>query len=154
ALSERIAVMNAGKIEQVGAPKEIYERPRNRFVAQFLGSCNLLPATVKARSSSAIVVETPIGELQIASNLPPPRDQFTLTIRPENLQLSSPGSVTKENCVQGKIIDLIYSGAQTEWFLAIGNQTLRVSMTNAEEAAHQFDLGQIATVHLPSSALI
>jgi len=47
AMSDRIAVMNAGRIEQLGDSRELYERPRNRFVAQFLGTCNLLPGTVR-----------------------------------------------------------------------------------------------------------
>jgi spermidine/putrescine transport system ATP-binding protein len=47
ALSDRIAVMNAGRIVQVGTGEELYEHPRNRFVAEFLGGCNLIPATVK-----------------------------------------------------------------------------------------------------------
>src|SRR5262249_16817019 len=55
ALSDRIAVMNAGRIEQIGKPQEIYECPHNRFVAQFLGSCNLLGARCQAgfRSSGS-----------------------------------------------------------------------------------------------------
>src|SRR3546814_10907226 len=63
-VSDRVIVMNLGRIEQIGAPQEIYDRPRNRFVAQFVGSGNIFPVKVRDtdRSRKAALVEARIGD--------------------------------------------------------------------------------------------
>src|SRR6185436_5861246 len=83
ALSDRIAVMNAGRIVQVGTGEELYERPRNRFVAEFLGGCNLIAATVKSRSARETLVESKIGELRLDAAFS--GTNVTLAIRPERI---------------------------------------------------------------------
>ena len=67
ALSHEIAVMNEGRIQQIGTPRDIYERPRNQFVADFVGSTNFLDGTVAAarRGRTATVVRTEIGEISV-----------------------------------------------------------------------------------------
>ncbi len=86
-LSDRIAVMCGGKVEQLGEAKTLYEQPRTKFVSQFLGSCSLLEGTLKHTDGNGLVVDTPIGELHVAGPTPS-RSQFTLAIRPEKIQLS------------------------------------------------------------------
>src|SRR6266542_3678380 len=67
-LSDRVAVMKDGRVLQVGIPKELYERPRTRFVADFVGTNNLLPGEVQERRGDQLVVETALGRLQAISN--------------------------------------------------------------------------------------
>src|SRR5687768_1389448 len=86
-LSDRIAVMRDGRIEQIGDAKVLYERPRTRFTSQFLGSCSLLDAKVKQRHADFTLVNTPVGELRV-TGAAPTRDKFTLAIRPEKIQLT------------------------------------------------------------------
>ena len=86
-LSDRIAVMRAGKIEQIGTAKGLYEHPRTRFASQFLGSCSLIDAKVQKRLPSGTVVHTSIGELRLAQHVT--REQLTLAIRPEKIQVST-----------------------------------------------------------------
>ena len=67
-LSERVAVMKDGRVLQVGAPKELYERPRTRFVADFVGTNNLVAGEVLERRDQELVVRTAIGQLRAIPN--------------------------------------------------------------------------------------
>ncbi len=78
AIADRVAVMNAGRIEQIAAPQEIYSRPATPFVAKFLGFQNLVTGTVTASDS----VQTAIGALKCASTLPAIGETVTLLIKP------------------------------------------------------------------------
>jgi energy-coupling factor transporter ATP-binding protein EcfA2/quercetin dioxygenase-like cupin family protein len=68
AMSNRVAVMRDGKIEQVGPPREVYERPRSRFVADFIGTSNFIDGVVRAKQDGVYTVETPDGELRVPSD--------------------------------------------------------------------------------------
>ena len=82
-MSDRMAVMNKGVIEQLGGVQEMYERPINAYVAQFLGSSNLLEGTVSAAGR----VKTELGELEVRDPLPAIGKEVMLSIRPEKIQL-------------------------------------------------------------------
>ncbi|MBU1384617.1 MAG: sn-glycerol-3-phosphate ABC transporter ATP-binding protein UgpC [Alphaproteobacteria bacterium] len=95
-LADRIVVLNAGRIEQVGRPMELYERPRNLFVAEFIGSpkMNLLPAEIVSASATGATVRTAAGEsirVQVDAAGAAPGDTVTLGIRPEHLALAGAG---------------------------------------------------------------
>src|SRR5665213_703884 len=105
-MSDRIAVMNQGRIEQIGAPNEIYDRPRTRFAAEFLGSCNLIHASVLSGNR----VKTPWGEWRVEDGA-----GILLTIRPENIRLGAPGEFGNHG--QGKITEVVYNGSQTYYEL-------------------------------------
>ncbi len=87
ALSDRVAVMRAGRIEQVGSPGEIYHRPRSRFVAEFIGTSNLLRGTVEAAGLSIHGALWPIG-----MNGARPGDRLDVLVRPEHLRLAAAGA--------------------------------------------------------------
>lgn len=113
ALADRICLMNHGRIEQVGAPQEIYERPGNTFVADFIGISNVLKGQVVAGG----MLDTPAGPL------PLPADaalgvgaQAALIVRPEKMWLSSePG----EGFVAGRVEETIYAGSETKVLVRI-----------------------------------
>ena len=87
-VADRIAVMKSGRIEQLGTPVEVYDRPRTLFVASFIGTANRLPCAVIDRADGAVRVEMPGGavlDLTVAD--PPPPGPALLTIRPEQLAL-------------------------------------------------------------------
>lgn len=157
-MSDRIAVMNAGNIEQMGDAEELYERPRTRFVSQFLGSCSLLEATVKRRDQNDCLVTTPAGELSVDFGPQPAeasrRDKFTLAIRPEKVSLFTPGERNGKNAVPVRIEQLIYVGAETHYLLRAGQQTLRVEAMNTKVGSQGFELGQEAVAYLPPAALV
>jgi spermidine/putrescine transport system ATP-binding protein len=157
-LSDRLAVMRAGKIEQLGEIESVYERPRTRFVAQFLGSCNLFEATVVRRTPSDVVVDTPIGPLHVDLDLFPPeavsREKFTLAIRPEKIRLWNTQKADDENRVRVTVEEVIYVGAETHYLLRAGGQRLTVEAMNVAVGAQSFGLGQEAVIFLPSSGLL
>ncbi|GAA0869707.1 sn-glycerol-3-phosphate ABC transporter ATP-binding protein UgpC [Brevundimonas basaltis] len=95
-LADRIVVLNEGRIEQVGQPMELYERPRNLFVAGFIGSpkMNLLPAEIVRASAAGATVRTGAGEtvrVDVDASRAAPGDAVTLGVRPEHLRLSGQG---------------------------------------------------------------
>jgi spermidine/putrescine transport system ATP-binding protein len=143
-MSDRIAVMNHGRIEQIGAPNEIYDRPRTRFVAEFLGSCNVIKATVLFNS----VVRTFWGEWRI--DVPACGEEVLLTIRPENICLNPPED--SENCGRGQIVSIIYSGPQVHYELESNEQSLKVTVLNAH-GSNRFQMGQTITFSMPGAAL-
>jgi spermidine/putrescine transport system ATP-binding protein len=153
-LSDRIAVMRAGKIEQVGDAASLYERPRTRFTSQFLGSCTLLEGPVMRRGSDQIVVETAIGELRITGT-PPDRERVTLAIRPEKVQLWPAGSNPGENRVRMRIEQTIYVGSETHYQLRAGAaQPIRAEVMNTGVSSHTFQPGEEVLAYLPPGALI
>jgi putative spermidine/putrescine transport system ATP-binding protein len=115
ALSDRICLMNAGRIEQVGSPQEIYEQPRNSFVADFIGISNVLRGEVSACGHRLITIE---GELHIPRATP--GQPAALVIRPEHLTIASNG----EAGLTGTVIETVYAGAETRLLVALSSGTV------------------------------
>ncbi len=94
-LADRIAVMRSGILQQIGTPEEIYARPRNAWVAGFVGLTNLVPGVLQERANGAVVVETAVGQIQsTASDNLPSGAKVLLSVRPESLQLSLANEVS------------------------------------------------------------
>jgi spermidine/putrescine transport system ATP-binding protein len=147
-MSDRIAVMNEGKLVQLGTPTELYEKPRTRFVAQFLGGCNLIEAQLKQRDTGETVVETSAGELRVETA--DTRSKFTLAIRPEKILLSENGTA---NSFAAEIIETTYSGVETHCIARVGSETLRITSINAATQT-PVRIGERVRVTLPGSAFI
>ena len=87
-LSDRVAVMKDGRVLQVGVPRELYERPRTRFVADFVGTNNLVPGRVRERRGERLFVETALGRLEAIPHAAAAiADRCVLAIRPENVAI-------------------------------------------------------------------
>ncbi|BBK30092.1 putative spermidine/putrescine transport system ATP-binding protein [Stella humosa] len=115
AMADRIVVMNKGAVEQIGSPDEIYERPTSRFVAEFIGRCNLLPVRP---GNGGVVLADGTG---IAIDGPVPADAGLLAVRPEHVTLAVPGSTA----LVGRVIRAVYHGAVTHLYLdAAGTEIL------------------------------
>ena len=129
ALSDRIAVMSNGRVEQVGTPKEIYNRPASPFVAQFIGKANFLTGTVLEIHSNWIHVE--VNGIRInaiaPSYMPTLGERVTLMVRPEHLTLHpSEHPIEAENHISGKLASVTYIGQLLESQIetAIGRLTV------------------------------
>jgi spermidine/putrescine ABC transporter ATP-binding subunit len=114
-LSDRIAVMREGRFEQIGPPREVYERPRTAFVAGFLGSSNTLQVRVADSDGESVTVVPDGGEAAMpargASGQSWQRGQRAfLLVRPENLQLAGPGAGTGAGGLAGEIQDVAFLG--------------------------------------------
>ncbi|HWI60604.1 MAG TPA: ABC transporter ATP-binding protein [Symbiobacteriaceae bacterium] len=107
-LSDRIVVMNGGRIEQIGPAAEIYDRPRTRFVAEFIGETNLLPARVLERTAGGALVEAAGVRLPLRQSEVPPGDKVLLSVRPERVRVATgPGQYG----VEARVTDRIYVGS-------------------------------------------
>ncbi|MCC6303963.1 MAG: ABC transporter ATP-binding protein [Rhodobacteraceae bacterium] len=102
-MSDRIAVMSEGRVQQIGPPAEIYEHPANRFVAGFVGDANFIPATVVGEEGGRVRCRTPAGLVLAAGAAPsPPGGRGTvLFVRPEKVGLVPAGQGTVEGRVRG-----------------------------------------------------
>ncbi len=132
-LSNRIAVMNAGRLEQEGTPAEVYERPQTRFVADFIGLTNFITGTVRETYESTdvdsrpVVVSTAIGEI-ICNGIQPAvkrNERVTLTLRPERVQVAAPNAPTRTgwNVVAGIVMQATFMGAQHEYHVRVSDAT-------------------------------
>jgi iron(III) transport system ATP-binding protein len=110
-LSDRVAVMKDGRVLQVGAPKELYERPRTRFVADFVGTNNLVPGRVREHAGADLVVDTAVGALRAVSS-GPVGERCVLAIRPENVAIDAGGGgAAGANVVRGRVSFVAYLGS-------------------------------------------
>jgi spermidine/putrescine transport system ATP-binding protein len=158
-MSDRIAVMNNGRVEQLGACHEIYEQPRTRFVAQFLGSCNLLDAVVKQRDAQSVWVDTSVGRLRVdlksQSTGTASLDRFTLAVRPEKICFGPRNGHLRENEVHATVENWVYGGAETQYSLRVGEAPLRTRALNLQPGSQQgVSVGQPVSVVLPPAGLI
>ncbi len=157
-MSDRIAVMRAGRIEQMGRAGEIYQRPRTRFVAQFLGSCNLIEATVSRQPDGRLLGQTAFGPVTI--ELPPGEavageaHKAALGIRPEHVQLVPAAETRAENRFTARLEQLIYHGSETRYFLRLGEQVIEACQLNASGAGETHRVGQELDLVFPPAALL
>ncbi len=132
ALSHRIAVMNKGQVEQLDVPETIYSYPKSRFVADFIGQCNLLDATVREIGADRMKIE--IAGVGMADALlvdgATVGTQGSLSLRPEKIKLgvSLPSDDQDEVHFKGKVHDCLYMGDVTIYIIELENGTLVETM--------------------------
>src|SRR5262249_34455665 len=112
ALAGRLAVMSRGRIAQLGAPAEVYERPASRFVANFLGDSNFLPGTVRADpGGEGRGVEAPVGQRAAAAPGPAGAGAAVVcSIRPQALTLAPPGADGLPNRIAATVETVAFLG--------------------------------------------
>ncbi|WP_244561437.1 ABC transporter ATP-binding protein [Ensifer aridi] len=137
-MSDRIAVFNDGVIQQIAAPAELYERPQNPFVAQFVGENNRLHGKVIALNGTTCSVELPgVDSVQaLAVNVDTVGQTTVLSLRPERVKLNpTPGSLP--NIYSARIAEVIYLGDHVRARMAVcGRDDFVVKLTNSEGTAH------------------
>jgi spermidine/putrescine transport system ATP-binding protein len=122
ALSDRIAILEAGRLAQCGTSAEIYEHPRSRFVASFLGGCNIINGRFVSRSNGVTLFETAVGRLTAAVTTN--SEVASLGIRRENLSFVSSGP--GKNVIRGIVTDRAFTGPQIEYAVESNGTILRV----------------------------
>ncbi|HET7874035.1 MAG TPA: ABC transporter ATP-binding protein [Methylomirabilota bacterium] len=127
-LSDRVAVMKDGRVLQVGVPKELYERPRTRFVADFVGTNNLLPGEVVEARGEQLAVRTALGTLQAIPN-GAVSGRCVLAIRPENVAIGGGGPPSNGNVIPGRVSFASYLGSTLRYDVeAAGGQILKADI--------------------------
>jgi spermidine/putrescine transport system ATP-binding protein len=150
-MSDRIAVMNAGRVLQVGTPMEIYERPASRFVADFIGESNFLRGTVQAASSAAATV---VIADRFPVEVPADRQltvgqEVTVAVRPEKVRLVPIEAPGTNGLLHGRIEEVIYIGTDTFYVVRVSDDTtIRVRSQNDR---NRLDGGLLLPVGTPVS---
>jgi putative spermidine/putrescine transport system ATP-binding protein len=150
-ISDRIAVLRAGRIEQIGSPTEIYERPATEFVARFLGALNLLQGEAWAMEHAAVRVQTALGWVTLREATPPPGPgaRVQLVVRPEAVRLvpeGAPGAT-----VVGKVTGAAYTGAVVRYTVDVSGTAVIVD-THDPGHAPRYVEGDRVGVRLPPAA--
>ena len=113
-LSDRIAVMEEGQFLQIGPPSEIYEHPRSKFIADFVGNINMFAATILSKQTNKIVVNCPtLGgqhEIDFSGNITGGKKSITLAIRPEKIMIENQLSGSENTYIKGIVEDFGYFG--------------------------------------------
>ena len=147
ALSDEIAVFDAGRIIQRGTPQQIYRQPQNRFVADFVGSANFLPGTVRGSDGDLTAVETAHGLLRCRFAAPIDAGRNALvTARPEDIALhvGAAAATPDANQLKGKIVNRVFLGEVVDYVIDLGDREWR-----ARARSDEFQIGQAVTLTLP-----
>ena len=138
-MSDRLVVMNAGRIEQLGAPRDVYERPRTRFVAGFIGTSNIISGKVASMDGSTAVLDTGADETilvphatETGATVGGPLD---ITIRPEKILIAGERPDSGRCAFRGRVTEVVYLGTSTQYDVtALGGAELRVFVQNAADS--------------------
>ncbi|CAO3408375.1 ABC transporter ATP-binding protein [Azospirillum largimobile] len=119
-MSDRICLMNAGRIEQLGTPADLYFRPRSLFVADFLGESNILPAALRSRSGDEVEIGLGTqgipGRALANGNDLPPGTEVRVMVRPQNLTVAR-GAGTGAGGLQGRVSEVMVTGSLTKVYM-------------------------------------
>ncbi|HEY7300307.1 MAG TPA: ABC transporter ATP-binding protein [Xanthobacteraceae bacterium] len=159
ALSDAIAVMHAGRLQQFGTPFEVYARPANRLVADFMGLVNLLPGTVRAVENGQGAIEI-AGGLMLEVAAPEglaPGERVEVAIRPESMRLEAPTGGAHGPIA--KIVNHVFLGNISEYYAKLASeQVLRVQthpqqqLNIGDEVAVAIDAAQCSVFRQPNSS--
>ena len=146
-MSDRIAVMSTGKVRQIGPPREIYDHPADRFVADFIGETNFLAADLVALEGNEACLQFSSG-VRFSTRAPADRSvagSVTLAIRPEHAEIVSPA----ESHLQGELTNVVYFGTGTSFHLRLSRGTeFVVRQQNADSEASGIRIGDTVGVKL------
>ena len=144
-LADRIAVMNAGKLAQVASPAEIYEQPRSRWVADFIGDVSL----IEGRFSAPGLMQTTVGELRARQEGAGVGETVWLALRPEKIALARERPTGDINALAGNVAEIGYRGDRSIYKVRLADRSfMLVALPNAGSRA-DFKQGDIVWVHWP-----
>ena len=133
-MANRIGIMSKGRVLQVGSPKEVYEHPANRFVADFIGNVNLFEGHLSVDEPDRCAAITGIGEILVGHgvsgtlNMP-----VAIAVRPEKMEISKERPPVDKNLFTGKVKEIAYFGSYNTYIVTAGDGT-RVKITKANSS--------------------
>jgi iron(III) transport system ATP-binding protein len=147
AMSNYLAVMNQGLIEQIGKPREVYDTPATSFVASFIGTSNFIEGTVLEKSGDAYTVQTEFGVLKAVSPAELAKGlRVTVAVRPEHIQLKSDdGDAASPGAWRGVVRERAFLGDSHDYVIGIGDLTIRVR----SDASQNFPANTPVRLELP-----
>jgi spermidine/putrescine ABC transporter ATP-binding subunit len=147
-MSDRIAVMNEGRIAQLGCPEDLYDRPCNRFVASFLGESNFLPGIVHGFQDKDIVVAECGGTMvrAIAPSRPSRGDKVMLTMRPERVRFADGISTPALNRMAATVTEAVFAGERCRYLLTAPDGTPMVLKEASGSSIRRRAVGERAEI--------
>ena len=152
-MSDRIAVMNGGVVEQLATPRELYQRPASAFVAGFIGTSNLIELRVDRRDGSLLTMDLGDGQRILAIDGEQDAGSSraglaTITVRPEWIKLSTGEVADRASHVGGTVVDVVYLGSVTQLIVLLPTgERLTVHRLNDEVGAEEPRPGQQVMLH-------
>jgi putrescine transport system ATP-binding protein len=136
-MANRIGVMHQGKLVQVGTPQDIYEAPRTRWVAEFIGDVNLFDGVLSGHMDKLASIDTPAGRLVVAHNGEArDGDKVSVAVRPEKVAIHREKPADSLNVFQGKVADIAYLGDLSVYKLLLeSGMMLKASVANTDRQA-------------------
>ena len=146
-MSDRVAVMDEGCIQQTGTPQEIYERPDSSFVANFIGENNHLDGTVERIDGDACEVRLVSGDIVVARRVGVSQggDRTTVSVRPEQLEIN-PNCEAHPNRFQGEVVEVIYFGDHNSLRLAVAGRDDIIAKVSAIDSGDKISPGDSVEV--------
>ena len=155
-MAHRVGVMRNGRLAQIGTPAQVYEHPNSRFVAEFLGAANILPAE---RRGSGLVL-SPLGvAVQAATPLPHTGEKLLLAVRPERLRLA-PGrnqTANQPNQLDGQVVERAYAGERLIHVVRLADGTLlraTQSLSDGLDAAGTAEGDAVTLSWVPEASIL
>jgi spermidine/putrescine ABC transporter ATP-binding subunit len=149
-MSDRIAVMNDGKVAQVGTPEDLYDRPENRFVAGFIGESNFLPAVVRGIENDVVIAECDGALIRaLCPGRPASGEKVTLTTRPERLRFADSawiGEQMPQNRLSVTVTEAVFAGERCRYMLQAGDGTSIVLKEPSSAAIRRRTVGERAEI--------
>ena len=136
-MAGRIAVMSKGRVQQIGSPKEVYEHPSNRFVADFIGNVNVFEGRLSVDEPDRCAAVTGIGEIQVGHGVSGSLHMpVGIAVRPEKIEISKARPDVSLNLFKGKVKEIAYFGSYTSYILVATDGT-KVKITEANTSRQE-----------------
>ncbi|MDB5850681.1 MAG: spermidine/putrescine transporter ATP-binding protein [Rhodoferax sp.] len=152
-MSDRICLMNGGRIEQLGSPAELYFRPRTLFVADFLGESNLFAASVASVAADGVTLLLDGGRVTVGAARHGVRfsvgQQVRVLVRPQNLSVQRGMPATTEPCLTAQVLDVMITGSLTKLYLTAafaGEEPITVAFPTSQQTP-DFRIGETLSLH-------
>ncbi len=159
ALGDRVAVMNAGVIEEFAKPTDLYARPTTRFATEFLGSANIMPAELLSSSATSTTLRVPLlGDIEIGEGLSEAQkaaSHVSVMWRPENATIRATGAPDSQGSVSiaARVVESVYAGTHTDYTLDVGGDGELHSWLPGIDSFRAFRPGDEVAVEVPLSVI-
>jgi putative spermidine/putrescine transport system ATP-binding protein len=144
-VSDRLGVMNKGRLDQIGSPQEVYENPRTRFVATFIGESNVLDGVVGEVYASSMTIQSEGLQFEACKKEGVQSGgKVTVLIRPEKMEIFSPSMGSSPgvgNMIEGTVVDRVYRGANIRYSVRLSTGKLVIVDTQQVSSSQAWDLG-------------
>jgi ABC-type Fe3+/spermidine/putrescine transport system ATPase subunit len=148
-MSDRIAVMNAGSVAQVGRPADLYDGPISRFVAAFVGESNFLPAVVRGMEDDIVVAECEGAIIRaLSTSQPATGEEVVLTTRPERIRFADGfwNSTPPQNRLSVTVTEAVFAGERCRYLLQAAQGTAIVLKEPSSAATRRRTVGERAEI--------